>query len=60
MTFPFDRFKLQKVMVILALCCQERRAVYYGATWHTFQPKLEKIKKIHPEKIPYISGNGTF
>ena len=26
----------------------------------TFKPKLKTIKKIHPEKISYISGNGTF
>ena len=32
--------------------------VYYGATWATFKPKIEKIK-FHPEKN-YISGNGTF
>ena len=24
--------------------------VYFRATWRTFQPKLEKIKKIHPER----------
>ena len=26
---------------------------------YTFQPKLEKIKKIDPEKIFYILGNGN-
>ena len=26
----------------------------------TFKPKHVKIKKNHPEKISYISGNGTF
>ena len=26
----------------------------------TFKPKLKKLKKIHPEKVSYISGNGTF
>ena len=25
----------------------------------SFQHKLEKIKKVHPEKISYISGNGN-
>ena len=25
-----------------------------------FNPRLEKIKNKHPEKIPYILGNGTF
>ena len=25
----------------------------------TFHPKLDKINKIHPEKISFISGNGN-
>ena len=29
----------------------------YGTTWCTF---LAQAQKIHLEKIPYISGNGTF
>ena len=33
--------------------------VYYGATWATFKPKIEKIKKSIPKKN-YISRNGTF
>ena len=32
--------------------------VKYAGTWFTFKPKLKQ--KIHPEKMPYISGNGTF
>ena len=34
--------------------------VIYRATWTTFKPKPKKIKNIHPQKISYISGNGTF
>ena len=34
----------------LNLCLGTSWVVYFRATWHTFQPKLEKIKKIHPEK----------
>ena len=30
------------------------------ATYCTFKPKLKKIKKIHLEKLSYISANGTF
>ena len=26
----------------------------------TFKPKRKKIKKRHPRKISYISGNGNF
>ena len=26
------------------------RVVYLKATWRTFHPKLEKTKKIHPQK----------
>ena len=35
---------------------------YNTATWRTFQPKIEKIKKYPPtqKEIPYISVNGTF
>ena len=34
--------------------------VYFRATWCPSQRKLkEKTKKICPQKIPYISGNGT-
>ena len=29
------------------------------ATWHTFQPKLKKILKIHLEKNSLYLGNGT-
>ena len=39
---------------------QHLLVVYYGATQHTFRPKLEKVKKSTPKKIPYISGNGNF
>ena len=35
----------------LNLCLETSWVVYFRATWHTFQPKLEKIfKKIRPEK----------
>ena len=34
--------------------------MYYAATWAAFKPKLEKNKKIYPEKNSYISGNRTF
>ena len=48
---------------------KELSVVEYGATWHTFKPKFEKLKKIHSDKIfhvfsrgcfSYISENGTF
>ena len=32
----------------------------YFSKRHTFKPKLRKIKKIHPEKLPYTSGNKDF
>ena len=35
------------------------QVVIYAATWVTFKPKLEKIKKSVPKKYFYLSGNGA-
>ena len=43
------------IMLILAII----RSILYSYQAH-FQAQAQQIKKIHPEKIPYISGNGTF
>ena len=36
---------------VIVMSNQEKikQVLYYRATWHTCQPKLEKIKKIHPK-----------
>ena len=34
--------------------------VFYAATWATLKIKLEKIKKISPEKKIHIPGNMTY
>ena len=36
---------------LLLLNVMFSRVVYYRALWHTFKPKLEKIKKIHPKNF---------
>ena len=36
-----------------------KNSILYSYLAH-YLTQARKIKKIHPEKIPYISGNGAF
>ena len=50
--------KIQRIQKVIFL--YYRLVVVYKATWCTFNSNLNKHKKNHIKKIPYISENGTF